>query len=61
MAKIEKHILLGQVAQLTLDIKGLERERDTTAQLAAAAGATASELATVLQTSRATAHRRYCQ
>ena len=60
MAKIDKHIALGKCAELTLELKQLETDRDLTAKVAAAHGATASELAAVLNCSRATAHRRYC-
>lgn len=59
MAQIDKHIALGQCADLTLQIQQLETDRDLAAQVASAHGATASELAAVLAISRATAHRRY--
>ena len=59
MAQIDKHIALGTVAELTMQIQQLETDRDLAAQVAASQGATATELAAVLQISRATAHRRY--
>ena len=66
MANIDKHLALGQTANLTLQIQKLETDRDQAAQVATAHGATAhgataSELAAVLQVSRATAAHHYLQ
>lgn len=58
--KIDKFVALGQAADLTLQIQQLTKDRDLVATVAAAHGATASELAAVLDISRTTAHRRYC-
>ena len=59
MTALDKHLALGRVAELTLQMQEIERDRDLAAKAAAAHGATASELAAVLKTSRATAHRHY--
>lgn len=61
MANIDKHLALGQTADLTLQIQKLETDRDQAAQVATAHGATASELTAVLQVSRATAAHHYLQ
>ena len=59
MAEIDKFDALGEVARMTKQLEQLDKERQNLAAVAAAQGATATELAAVLRISRTTAHRKY--